>query len=225
MSNFEASRSKQQTLRNETRSLSDQVKELKTGQDNIIKVINSQLGPLPRKVDLMEEVVDAVMVLSGFTKTEVENQIKAKRSDIARAEGESAKAALAEGVTNGYLTLIPTITEKTIVVATESDPSGKLVDKDGEGRFIHEGRIEVLFESLSPDMKTLLNGKSVNEVVDLPSGGKLTLNEVYSFDEEKMRAHFTESMAKVTADTAALETPVPATDAVTSTDSTEVTVS
>jgi hypothetical protein len=209
MSNFEASKTKQATLRKQTGSLQQQVDELKTSLDNLVKVINQQLGPVPRKLSLMEEVIDALMIMSGFTKEDVEGQVKTKREEVARGEAESSKAALAEGVVNGYLTSIPTVAEKTILVATETDPAGKLVEKDGEGRHIYQGRVEVLFETLTPDMKELLLGKSVNETVDLPTGGKLQLNEVFAFDQEKMRAHFTQAMAKTTADAAALETAAP----------------
>lgn len=209
MSNFEASRNKQVNLRKQTGSLQQQVDELKTAQDNLVKVINQQLGPVPRKLALTEEVIDALMNLSGFTKEDVEIQVKTKREEVAHAEAESSKAALAEGVVNGYLTAAPVVAEKTIIVGTETDPNGKLVEKDGEGRHISQGRVEVLFETLNPEMKALLLGKAVGDTVELHTGGKLQLNEVFAFDQEKMREHFTQAMAKTTADAAALETTTP----------------
>lgn len=135
---------------------------------DLISAINNSLGGLNQQLNAQGEVLEAVVSLLG--QETVQNTIKETRERKATELMEQEKKAMEELKASGAIAASETVTEKSIIVGREFNPDGSVR---------HPGRAQVPFARVDQNFKEALLGKSVGFVMDLPTGGKFEVVELY----------------------------------------------
>ena len=135
---------------------------------DLISAINNSLGGLNQQLNAQGEVLEAVVSLLG--QETVQNTIKETRERKATELMEAEKKALEELKNAGTVVAVEKVTEKTVIVGREFTPDGSVR---------HPGRAQVPFSRVDQNFKEGLLGKGVGFVLDLPTGGKFEVVELY----------------------------------------------
>jgi hypothetical protein len=165
------------SVRSQQKSISERITGLEQNFTRFLIGINQRIGNHEQRLSALEEQLHAVIELNGVV--EVEQAINRTRVEQARANAAIEKARLDEGISDGYVTLIEKIEERSLAV-------GRLIDKDGQ--VIEPGRFQVAVPTIKPEFKTQLIDKGAGTVVDLTDGTKFEVLEVYNVDEEKAKS-------------------------------------
>jgi hypothetical protein len=182
-----AMRDKTKTFSDRLQALEESIEGIKNAQMSLVEAINTQLGSHPKRVATIEEVLEAVVGLSGFNFDALNAKIAENRDELKKRQSEVDKENVRHSVEKGYLKAVEQIDAGGLAVGTEVDKEGRYIGEDARKRPVYEGRIELDFDNLTDEIKALFKGKRVGDVVETPGGGKFTINEVYHFDAEAMK--------------------------------------
>ncbi len=159
------------------RNLKSAIQRIGDLEEDFIKLIqasNTSFGNVDQRLGLLGELVDALVGTVGAK--EVDTALMAIRDAKAKKRREEAQAALAKGIEDGTLVETVTIGEKSLVIGRELD---------AEGVAVHEGDVQIPFDTFKPELKSLFLGKGPGESVEMPEGGhKFEISRLYDFVEK-----------------------------------------
>jgi flagellar hook-associated protein FlgK len=136
----------------------------------------------------LNETVSALVYLQG--EEEVRSYIEEKRLSQLRQIAEQEKASLDQAISDGYVTKVDVIAEKSLIV-------GRYINKDGS---IQEpGRTQLVVPGIHQKYHSQLLGKGVGTVLSIDDGAKFEVLEVYHVDEEKAKTSMAEKQAAAAA--------------------------
>jgi hypothetical protein len=160
---------------------------------NIVGAVNNSLGQVSQQLSGITEVLDAVVQTLGAET--IQKVMTESRQAKAEAQAQAEEAALKELLSKGDIAVAEKISEKSIVVGRETNP-------DGTVRV--PGRAQVAFARIDPNFQAAFLGQAAGFSLDLPTGGKFEVLEVYEVVERA------ESTTPVTEAPAAPATTEPA---------------
>lgn len=149
-------------------SLLERTESLEATLPAMANAIQQVVNQLTSRLDNLDRVIMAVVELTG--KDAVAAAVEAAMTKEANEAMDQAKANLDQAVAVGQAVPVATVAIDTLVIGQE-------VNKDGV--VIVPGRIQMAFESFSPEIQALLMGKAIGDVVETPSGNKFTVQEIF----------------------------------------------
>ncbi len=180
-----------QGLRQQQRTLSERITALEQGLAQVLYKINQRFGSLDTGLVEANEKIEALIELLSST-DEVQRVVQRKRLEQAQAQVEREKAALAEGVKEGYLVMADKVGERSLITGRYIDASGKVEEP---------GHTQLAIPGVALQFKEKLLGQSVGTFLDLPTGGKFELVAIFEVDDAKYK-EVMEARAKAQADAA-----------------------
>ncbi len=154
-------------------ALESAVTKLITQNQQLVAALNQSLSVLEKRNTTIEEIVDATVTVLGVS--DVQAQVDKARQEKATQQMEIEIQALEAAKAAGSIVLTETIGPKTVIVGREFEADGKV---------IHPGRVQLFFSQIDPAAVEALNGKTAGTTVDIPSGGKFEILEVYAVVEK-----------------------------------------
>jgi hypothetical protein len=182
------------SIRQQQRSLSERLQALEENTVRLLVGINQRFELDDKRLISLEELVEALANLQGLE--EVQEFVDAKRIERARAASAAEKAALDQGIADGYMVVAPVVDEKSLLVLKYTNADGSVIEP---------GRVQLPAEKVQPQFKDQILGKGVGTIIDLPGGAKCELLEIYGVDEAKHK----EVQAAKAAAQAALQATAP----------------
>jgi hypothetical protein len=149
-------------------ALSNEVSQMKEVLQNIIPAINKSFGNTNQQVSELIEVVDAVVTTLG--REVIEQAMVSARKAKAETEAASQKLELDTAVASGKLVSVDKVTDKSVIVGKETNPDGNVR---------HPGRVQVQYARVEAEFQGKILGQPVGFVLELPTGGKFEIVEIY----------------------------------------------
>lgn len=134
----------------------------------IVQGVNNALNQLQQQLAGFSETLGALVQSIG--QDEVERLMVENRAERGRQLVESEKAGLAAMLAAGDVVAGEKVTEKSLLV-------GRELDKDGV--VAPPGRAQTAFSRIEPGFQAGLLGQAVGFALDLPTGGKFVVDEIY----------------------------------------------
>lgn len=167
-----------QGARQQVRTLSERITALEQGLAQVLYKINQRFSGIDGGLIETNEQIEALIELTSSIE-EVQKVVERRRIERARAQAEREKASLEEGVKEGYLLKAEKAGAKSLIV-------GRYLDK--EGKVEEPGRVQLAMPAVAEQFRDKLMGQAVGTTLDLPSGGKYELTEIYDVDDAKYKA-------------------------------------
>ena len=160
------------SVRKQTKDALARITDLEEQLPQIVQGVNSGLGQANNQISQLQELVEALTeVIGGLAGADaVPKAVVDLRAKHLAERIESEKAMLEAGVKNGDWVTVDAVTTKSLIVGTEADKDGAV---------LNGGRIQILAANLKPEFKEKLLGQKVGGGMDLPTGGKFTVTEIY----------------------------------------------
>jgi hypothetical protein len=149
--------------------LKTNLQTLQEGQSNIINSSNEEFTKLNTKVGSLAELVRALIDAVG--PAEVERVVKATRQADDVTSVENMKAEIVKGIAKGELKTAEAISDKSLLVFVEKDPSGVVLE--------YGSRKQWLFSQVGDAFKPQLLGKDVGAILTAPNGATFEVVEFY----------------------------------------------
>jgi len=163
----------QRQLAKKTSNALERLDQVEKTVMNIVSAVNNSLSQVSQQLAGITEVLDAVVQTLG--QETIQKVMTENRTAKAEAQAEAEKEALQELVAKGDIKAVEKVTEKCIVVGRETD-------KDGAVRV--PGRAQVAFARIDPNFQPALLGQAPGFSLELPTGGKFEVLEVYEVVEK-----------------------------------------
>lgn len=157
------------------KSILGQLDSVKRTQRELLDGVNKAFTDVGSRLDSLEELLSACIMEVG--QDQIVDRIKQSRLVIAQNKVAQAKAGLAAGVEQGYLTVASAVSDNSVVCGEEILPNGEVLPP---------GWQEMAYKALNEEYRGKFAGKAVGESVELPTGGKFTVTEIYDLDEVKL---------------------------------------
>lgn len=150
------------------KTIVERVTDLEKAFPQLIEAINDSMK---RRIDPLVKPLNALVEMMG------RDQVLAKMQELQERqqteEMEAKKSQLQAAVADGRIVKKDSISEASLIVATETDVNGKT---------IHPGRFHVNFGDIAPQFQEKLLGKRAGVKVEIPGGaGVFEVQEVYEF--------------------------------------------
>lgn len=129
--------------------------------DSLSQHLDQRLNPVIQNLDAVLEILGRETVVSKIT------ELREKRQS---EESEAKKKQLEALLTEGKIVKTDKVSDKSIIVAQE---------KSLEGKVIHPGRFQLMFNEVAPVFQEKILAKEVGTVVDIPNYGTLEVQEIY----------------------------------------------
>lgn len=162
--------------RSNQKSLQDRIAESEGTVARLIAGLEKEFTRTAEKANHQDIILNAMVELIGVQ--DVTETIQRQQLERAEAISAQEKATLEAGLAGGYTTPTDKVDYNTLWVGHETNAEGKPVGV---------GRQQLYLKNTNPQLVPLLVGKQAGDVIDLPNGGKLTLQELYKVDEELMQ--------------------------------------
>jgi hypothetical protein len=146
----------------------ERVTQLEKVIESIIPAINKTFSNTNQQISEAVEVLDAVVKTLGPATIEV--AMVEERKAKATQEMERQKNELSVALAEGSLVSVDKVTEKSLIVGKETNPDGNIR---------HPGRVQVVYSRVEADFQAKLLGQAVGYVLELPTGGKFEVVEVF----------------------------------------------
>ncbi len=160
---------------NADKGLGGQLASIKNTQKELIEGVNKAFTDVDGRIGSLEELLSACIMEIG--QEAVIARVKESRLVIAQNQVAKAKAGLAAGVEAGYLTAVEAVGDNSVVCGTEYVPTGEELPP---------GWQEMAYKALNEEFQGKFLGKQVRDSVELPTGGKFVITEIYDLDEVKL---------------------------------------
>ena len=167
---------KQITEKKRAKSLIEEVDALKSTLSSVITQLNKVLAGADSRSREVEDVLKGVVHILGTDKV-AEAVVKVKNDEI-EADSAKKKENVLAAVAEGKLKACDTVTPNCVVIGTELRPDGTpTVPKENV----------VGFMTLNAELQSLLAGKKVGEVFEIPNtnGNTFQILELYDIVEEQ----------------------------------------
>jgi hypothetical protein len=153
----------------ERQSALQRLDSLEASFAKLIQVLGKEQTTTNSKFENIERGLNAIAELVG--RKAVED--KASEMHIAELEAKVANVeeALKASLTAGAIIPTDTVAGEHVFVVTQQ--------KTENGDVLHPSKIQLELDGYVPEIRALLNDKKVGDVIELPSGGSLTILEVY----------------------------------------------
>jgi hypothetical protein len=153
----------------ERQSALQRLDSLEASFTKLIQVLGKEQTTTNSKFENIERGLNAIAELIG--RKAVED--KASEMHIAELEAKVANVeeALKASLTAGAIIPTDTVAGEHVFVVTQQ--------KTENGDVLHPSKIQLELDGYVPEIRALLNDKKVGDVIELPSGGSLTILEVY----------------------------------------------
>jgi hypothetical protein len=152
------------------RNALQRVEEIERVIPNVIGAVNEGLGKLQQQISALVEVAEALTDAVGtdvINAKVVENR-KTKDASKTAAEEEAIQKAL----TAGELVPADAIAETSLMVFTESDKDGKVLEVGS--------RVQFSFMQLKPEFRAEVLGKKVGEKILVPEGHSFEVKSIFT---------------------------------------------
>jgi hypothetical protein len=135
----------------------------------LIQVLSKDQTTVAQKLENIERGLNAVAELVGRKSVEE----KASEMHVVELEAKVANVdeAIKASLTAGAIVPTDTVAGEHIFVVTQQ--------KNEKGEVLHPSKIQLELEGYTPEVRALLVDKKVGETIVLPTGGSLTVLEVY----------------------------------------------
>lgn len=163
----------QRQLAKKTSDALERLDQVEKTVANIVGAVNNSLGQVSGQLGGITEVLDAVVQTLGADT--IQKVMTENRTAKAEAQSAAEQAALKELLAKGDIKATEKVTEKSIVV-------GKETAADGTVRI--PGRAQVAFSRIDPNFQASFLGQAVGFSLDLPTGGKFEVQEIYEVVEK-----------------------------------------
>lgn len=140
---------------------------------NIVGAVNNSFTQISRQLSGITEVLDAVVQTLGAENIQkvMEESRRTKAEEAAKAQETALKALLDKGEVKA----VEKVSEKSIIVGR---------DHLADGTLRHPGRVQLMFSEIEPPFRPSFLGQSIGFVLDLPTGGKFEVMELYEVVEK-----------------------------------------
>jgi hypothetical protein len=135
---------------------------------SVVAQLNAELTKVNEKIDGLARVCSALTKLGG--EVEVTAEIQRQRHAELNEESSQIAEIIKKAVEAGTMVAGDTIEERSIVVSTERDPQGTIRQPEF---------IRTPLSSYVDEVRDLLVGKKVGDVVTMEDGSTITVVEVY----------------------------------------------
>jgi hypothetical protein len=148
------------------KTIVERVTELEKAFPQLIDALNDSMkrrtDPIVKSLNALVEMMGRDVVLAKMGELQEKQQTE---------EMEAKKSQLESAVAQGRLVKKDAIGQEALLVARESDATGKM---------IHPGRFHVNFAEIAPQFQEKLLGKPVGATVEIPGGsGVFEVLEIY----------------------------------------------
>lgn len=142
---------------------------LEASFNKLIRVLGNDQTTTAQKLDSLARGVNAIAELVG--RKAVED--KASEMHVAELEAKVANVdeAIKASLTAGAIVPTDTVAGEHVFVVTQQ--------KNDKGETLHPSKIQLELEGYTPEIQALLADKKVGQVITLPTGGSLTVLEIY----------------------------------------------
>lgn len=142
---------------------------LEASFNKLIRVLGNDQTTTAQKLDSLALGVNAIAELVG--RKAVED--KASEMHVAELEAKVANVdeAIKASLTAGAIVPTDTVAGEHVFVVTQQ--------KNDKGETLHPSKIQLELEGYTPEIQALLADKKVGQVITLPTGGSLTVLEIY----------------------------------------------
>jgi len=142
---------------------------LEASFNKLIRVLGNDQTTTAQKLDSLARGVNAIAELVG--RKAVED--KASEMHVAELEAKVANVdeAIKASLTAGAIVPTDTVAGEHLFVVTQQ--------KNDKGETLHPSKIQLELEGYTPEIQALLADKKVGQVITLPTGGSLTVLEIY----------------------------------------------
>jgi len=142
---------------------------LEASFNKLIRVLGNDQTTTAQKLDSLALGVNAIAELVG--RKAVED--KASEMHVAELEAKVANVdeAIKASLTAGAIVPTDTVAGEHLFVVTQQ--------KNDKGETLHPSKIQLELEGYTPEIQALLADKKVGQVITLPTGGSLTVLEIY----------------------------------------------